>query len=384
MSEQLLRMQNFLLQDPKNINLIQDCFNLSFELGKFDIAQAILDSAINNNIYNSSIQFYQSKIHLAAGQYKLACEVLNELIDSGVENSGIIYNLIWAKFNLGGFDELLSDLAKYDRYLEEYPPITLIKVRALHHLQRTEEALSILRNYLKSHKDDSEANGLAALILVDLSLIEKSREAANIALSIDPNNHEALTSLSTIALNSHEPDKALEYLNKNIELTHKSGRMMLNLGQAQMLQMEFISAETSLKEATVLMSNHIGTWHMLAWIEIVLNKLDDAKKCFDKAMVLDRNFSESHGGLAVVAIYQKDLTLAKSLIRKSIRLDPECVSGRYAESLILELEGEGELAKSKVNSILTSSHSAEGIPIKNLIEKANARIKLDSKNNTIH
>ena len=207
MSEQLQRMQSFLLQDPKNINLIQDCFNLSFELGKFDIAQTILDSATKNNIYNSLIQFYQSKIYLAAGQFKLACEVLNELIDSGVENSGIIYNLIWAKFNLEEFDELLSDLAKYERYLEEYPPITLIKVRALHHLQRIDEALSILQNYLKSHKDDPEANGLASLLFVDLSQIEKSREVANIALSIDPNNHEALTSLSTIALNSQEPDK---------------------------------------------------------------------------------------------------------------------------------------------------------------------------------
>ena len=57
-------------------------------------------------------------------------------------------------------------------------------------------------------------------------------------------------------------------------------------------------------------------------------------ECFARALELDRNFAESHGGLAVVAALSGDAQAARAHAQRALGLDAECVSARYAASLL--------------------------------------------------
>jgi len=384
LSERLNRMLKFLNSDPSNLSLFSECFDLSMRLGDFEKAQDLVDDALKLHPNEHSVYFEQSKIYLALGNYEDAVSALNSIREQGTNNSGIVYNLAWAKLNLAQYEAVIQEIDQASQYINEYPALLLVKVRALHHLQEMQAAIENVNIYLEIDPENAEANGLKAMLLLDSAMFPEAKIYAEKALKHNPYNHEALITFYSLALNEQDPDKAITYLTVQKELTGKSGRLMLNLGQTHMLNMQFEEAEKALKEAGVLMAGHIGTWHALAWAEIILNKIDDAKRCFERAMELDRNFSESHGGLAVIAALQDDLALAEKLAKKAVRLDPQSVSGRYAESLILDKQGKPEAAKSKVTDLISSAKAGDGQSITALIQKANERLSIAPSDETLH
>ncbi len=383
LAARLQRTENFLSQDPANLSLFHDCFEICLQLGDYDKAQQLVDEALQRHVNEPSINFNQSKIYLANGQFVEALVPLHSLQKQGINNPGIIYNIAWAKLNLGQYESLIDDVEEFSEFVPEYPPLLIIKARALHLLQKFQEAVDALNLYIDLDASNAEAFGLKALLLLDLGQYSEAKKIAKKTLELYPYNHEALITLSTIALNEQEPDQALTYLSTKQDLTAQSGRMMLNLGQAHMLNMQFDDAELALNEAASLMSSHIGTWHALAWVEIVLDKIDDAKRCFERAMELDRNFSESHGGLAVIAVFQNDFKLAEKYTKVAIRLDPMSASGRYAESLLLDKGGNAEVAKAQIIELMTSAKGVDGSPITQMIAKASQRLNLTPNKNTI-
>lgn len=63
-------------------------------------------------------------------------------------------------------------------------------------------------------------------------------------------------------------------------------------------------------------------------------ELAEAEQTFRKALALDRNFGESHGGLAVVSALQGKKSEAEEGVQRALRLDPEGLSARYAEMVL--------------------------------------------------
>jgi len=71
-------------------------------------------------------------------------------------------------------------------------------------------------------------------------------------------------------------------------------------------------------------------------------------------MALDRTFSETHGGLAVLHILQGRLDIAEPEVKRALRLDPKCFSGRFAQSLLLSKSDPAQ-AQAIVQGIMSSS-----------------------------
>jgi hypothetical protein len=55
---------------------------------------------------------------------------------------------------------------------------------------------------------------------------------------------------------------------------------------------------------------------------------------FENALALDRNFAESHGGLAVVFALQSQAHKAQEYAEVALKLDRNNISGRYAQALL--------------------------------------------------
>jgi Tfp pilus assembly protein PilF len=101
-----------------------------------------------------------------------------------------------------------------------------------------------------------------------------------------------------------------------------------------MFALDLPRARTEFEKAVANMPEHIGTWHALAWCQILMKDLDGAAANFERALSLDRNFAESHGGRAVVAALQKRTDVAGESASVALRLDPHCLSALYAKAIL--------------------------------------------------
>ena len=341
------RLVGFLKQDLDNSKLFQDCFDLAIQIGELDGAAELLASRPQQFANDPLTLYCESKLALANQDFDKAKEISQSMLDQGINDLAIHYNVSWADFSLANYEDVLKNIEALGEHKQDYPPFLILEARALHHLGRVEEAIFLTRHFVEQNTQSDEALGLLSLLLLDSENYAESTELANAARQLNPSNHESLIALTSIALNDQKADETEAILNTNLELAQKSGRLMLNLGQAQMLNMNFDQAEDSLEQASQLMGNHIGTWHALAWVKIVKGKIADAKMAFQKAYDLDRNFAESHGGLAIVAVHEKRFEDAEKLTKTSLRLDPMCRSGRYAEVLLLEHKGNKNRGRDK-------------------------------------
>ena len=108
------------------------------------------------------------------------------------------------------------------------------------------------------------------------------------------------------------------------------------------------------------MPGHVGSWHLLAWAELVTGEIDEAQRLFAHSLELDRNFSESHGGLASVAALRGDHAVAKREIEIANRLDGSCVSAKFAESVLkraADPEGARELIATTISALTRENTS---------------------------
>jgi len=110
---------------------------------------------------------------------------------------------------------------------------------------------------------------------------------------------------------------------------------------ADLLAGDLPTALAYFDNALATMPGHIGTWHGKAWAQLLSSDLPGAQRSFTSALDLDRNFAESHGGLAVA--------LALQHIERALRLDAFNLSGRHAQAIfgveIRDLESFQVLAK---------------------------------------
>jgi len=72
----------------------------------------------------------------------------------------------------------------------------------------------------------------------------------------------------------------------------------------------------------------------LAWCQIVKNDFVAAEASFNRSMEIDRNFGETHGGLAVVHVMQNRIDIAEPEIKRALRLNPQSFAARFAQSLL--------------------------------------------------
>jgi Tfp pilus assembly protein PilF len=112
------------------------------------------------------------------------------------------------------------------------------------------------------------------------------------------------------------------------------------------------SAKDAIVAAVKYLPEHIGTWHVLGWIELLCGDLGAARAAFEQALTIDCNFGESHGGLAVVAAWQGREQDAVTARRRALQLDPHSISARYAEMVLLQRAGKYREAQAVLASLM--------------------------------
>ena len=353
--DRLIQLRDFHRQDPGNDLIVIDLVDALLSRGLIDEAESTLDNLPAEWLGRPSFLFRSGRCALARGQFARAADALAACLEGGADSVPVRHDLAFALLGAGQLDAAERILASVLPRSPDEPAIALLHARLLQHRQQYEAAAATAGAVVQQHPQHAEAWGLLAMLHLDMAQIAEARDAAGHALALDAAQSDALTALGTLGLWSHDAKSAYQSFAQVLAAQPDAGRALAGAGEALLLDGDVPAAHAFLSRAVDHMSQHIGTWHALAWCDLLLGNPGQAHLHFSRALDLDRNFGESHGGIALVHALNGHADEARNDIRRALRLDPQSRNARYAQSLLWSAEGRDREAAAMVDGILAEA-----------------------------
>lgn len=355
-------LAGFADRDPDNPILLCDLLDELLNAGRVEEAAARIGKAPLALRESPAVRFREARCALLSGNAKAAVTLLQSLMgEMEPAPAGVVHDLAYAQFVSAHAEDALKTLALPHDSEGDIAALALLKARILHRQKQLEAAVEALAN-VQSGARLPEAQGLRALLRLDIGDTARASEDAERALQADPDQHEANIVRGTLALWSQQLQESTAAFQRVLARHPESGRAWLGLGQNVMLLGDVPSARSLLERAATTMPDHIGTWHALAWCQLLEGDLAGAKHSFDKAFALDRTFGETHGGFALVHALRSERKEAEESIKRAMRLDPQGRAARYAQSVLLLDEGRVDEARKLVDGIVARTPGEAAVP----------------------
>jgi Flp pilus assembly protein TadD len=353
--DRLTELRNFFRQDPGNALLALDLVDALLGAGHADEAQDLVNAWPEAWLARPEYLFRVGRCAIARADYAAAVGSLRHMVDGGVDDPAVHHDLAYALLGMGDIDGAETILAPLVPQSIVIPSIGLLHARVLHYRRRYDDAALILEAIVSEREDNAEAWGLLAVIELDREGFDASGFAAGRALSLSPNQPDALAALGTLALGRFDAESSYATFSRLLESQPHNGRALAGAGEALLLRGDSQGARPLLEKASHAMPGHLGTWHALAWSALLEGDVGAARSSFDSALAADRNFGESHGGIALVHALRGEFDDARQGVRVALRLDPSGRNARYAQSLIWRAEGREREATAMVDGILAEA-----------------------------
>lgn len=356
------RLRDYLAADSDNVELACELADLLAAEGAPVAADDVLAGLHPSLQSTAAVGFRRARLALSTGRYADASLQLTSLIQQGVDAPAVAHDLAFAQLCLRQSQRARQTVNEAIATHGGTSALHTLAARIELQEQQYDAALSQLRAALALDPNDAQAHGVHALALFDSSRPEPALQASVSALQLDGEQHEALLVAGTLALGNREWPEAQALFERALVRFPNSGRVLSGLGQCLMLRNELPQARDVLVHAVQAMPEHIGTWHALAWTQLLQGDSDAAYGSYQQAYALDRNFADTHGGLGLVAVLRGQYAEAEGLIERALRLDRNSITGRYARSLLLQKQGDTAGSEALLGELLEAG-GMPGVPV---------------------
>lgn len=332
--EQLLR---FLSHDEGNDILREEIFTLALQEGDMPLAERQLEEVRARGSLSPQWRLQESNLHIARRQYDLADALLTQLENETGPHPAIAQNHGFIAMQQNQPERCMEHLQRWCEVAATTtldPGMQSLWLRCLHHLGRLEEALEWAQMRVQAQHLAQEAAAVASLIALDADQLPLAQAWSTQSLSSGHVSLENLLTGSALALRAQDSGHAAVLAQQALQYAPADGRAWSSLGFAQMLALDLASARQSLEQGVTYMPSHIGTWHGLAWVCLLQKDYVAAHRAFSQALEVDRNFGETHGGLAVVAFMEGHQEQARESLRRAQGLNAQGVTAQYAQALL--------------------------------------------------
>jgi tetratricopeptide (TPR) repeat protein len=338
-SPQLARLLGFLKSDPGNVPLATDAARLAFDEKNLTLAASILDGLEAATALPSGLVNLKGCIALAEGRFEDAAPIFAELLKQSPDDPALRFNLAWAMARLGHFEqvaELLDDAA-----IAASPEAPALKIWALHHLERYDEALQAGEQLAQRYPNNQALMGALATLAMDAERADLSRHYAERAGA----NAEGRAALGLLALGEQDATLSVKLFDEALAKQQDNPRALIGKGLALMSTGDVAAGAKALDRGAEIFRTHLGSWVAAGWAYYVAGDYSSARARFEQAIAIDPNFGESHGGLAVIDIAEGKLEDARRRADIALRLDRKSFGGALAKSLLLDKEGRSDAAQ---------------------------------------
>jgi tetratricopeptide (TPR) repeat protein len=348
-AQRLARLDSYLAQDPGNRSLLQDAIDQALAAGAAPQALAWAERALAGAPQDGSLQHLRALTLLRSGDVQAALQAWQQLAAADSEAAAqpaLRYNLAYALM-------LAQRHAEAEPWLDEattaaLPAAAALRVRLLHAQQRPEEAMAYGRAQLARGSADPQLSAHLSVVAIDLEDFAAAAELAQLGAQLP----EAQTTLGHVALARQDLAAAEAAFTRALSTRSDSARAWLGAGLAALAGQDFALARQRLERSTQLAPGHLGGWIARAWAHIGARDLDGAVQVLQQAESMDRNFAEVQGCLAVTDVLRGDTAAARHRMQAALKLDPQSLAARLAQSMLLEGAGKPAAARALVEQAL--------------------------------
>lgn len=350
-SSRLGRLLTFVDLDPGNLALRLDAIREAFGASDWGVARQLIDEGLVSHPTHAQLLELSGFSHMQALRYEAAEMELRAARESGMKSPDLDFHLALAVFMQRRYAEALDELGLQPTSAAR-PQSAVLRARCFHHLRRPADAITALEAHLADFPEDADAHGLQALLLTEMERGDAARGHIAAALQRNARQTEALLALGSLESDAHELEAARETFGTILAVDPLCGRAWLGRALVNLRDLRLEDARRDVSTAASHLPEHLGTWHVLAWVQLMRGDLAAAEKAFEQAMAVERNFAETHGGLAVIAALQNRGADAHQHIKRALRLDPKALSAQYASMLLLQAEGRHDEARAVLDAVL--------------------------------
>lgn len=371
--EKLPRIEGYLLADPRNLDLLAMAIDLSMAVGDVSRARRHAEAALAHYPDDVFFMARMGTILMAQQDWNGAANYFGFALSKN-RDIALAYNLSYCYTWLGKHREAFDTLVGYGAEGPLPPHAVTLLLRALHHLGELDKALVLIEAEMARCDLDPAFLGAASMVYFDNGNVDESVRLSDLALAQGARPLEALVVSASLALGRADVDSAVKTFNEVLAKYPTEGRSWSGLGLASMLKRDLPEAEQQLTQAVKYMPAHVGTLHALAWCKILLNDLAAAQTIFLQTLEMDRNFGDSHGGLAVVQAFFGEKQAAEASIKRAVGLSRTGLPAKFARMVL-----DGEVSdpvkfRSLVPQLLAGQKGPFGHSLKEVLDDYEKRI----------
>lgn len=329
------RLLTYVEADPKNLQLLSDAADAAAEEGRFEEAVGLVERHAALAPAPARLINILGLAAMQDNRFEDAAGIFQSLSDA-TDDVGARYNLAWAKDRLGAHEAVAALLD--DRVLERFSAARAMKVRALHHLDRLDEALALGEDFTS---DDADLSGALATAALDADRLDRARDWALKGASTS----EGQSTLGMLALAEEREDEAAAHFEQALKVRPDSARSLLGLGLIQLERDEPAKGAALLDQSAQAFGDHLGAWVAAGWAHLVAGDRVQSRARFEKALEIDDTFAEAQGAIALVDLLDGQTEAASRRAETALRLDRNALGGLLVKSLLLEAQGDTAMAE---------------------------------------
>lgn len=346
-------MLRFLEQDPHNQALLTDAATLAFDRGDVALAADLIARAEALGPLSGALQNLKGLLAMAGRRFDDADRIFSSLRENGADDAALRFNSAWSKAMLRDYQGALDQLD--ERAMQTSPQAPALKIRLLHHLGRLDDALALGRQMLERNPRDQGLAGALASAAIDAEQPELAAQYARQA----GDNAEGLAAIGTLALRQQDAAASLESFDRALRISPDNPRALIGKGLSLLAGGDKDGVQ-AIDRGAELFRTHIGSWVAAGWGHFLAGDHGAARARFQRALEIDDNFAESHGGLAVLDAMEGRKDDARRQTEIALRLDRNCFGAALAKSLLLEQQGHPQMARKVVDMALASPIGPNG------------------------
>lgn len=348
------RLLGYLEQDPDNHALLTDAAEAAIAAGHADAALGLLDRAASRSAPGPRERNLAGLAAMHSEQFGDAIATFAAMLDDGIDNPAIRFNLAWSRAVSGDTEGALAMLD--NAVCEALPQAAALDVRLRHAAGQFEEAYQRGKQYLDLYTEDPALNAAMSVLAIDMN--EPDLAAACAAKA--PGNPDALTTLGTLALDGKDASQAKALFDEALARNPKAPRAWVGRGLAELLTGQADKALADIDRGAELFGSHLGSWIAAGWAHFVNGDIAMSRARFEHALALDPTFAETHGSLAVLDILAGDIDAARERATIAARLDRQSYAAALAQAMLSAGSGDAEKSRAIIERALQAPLDGTG------------------------
>lgn len=244
---------------------------------------------------------------------------------SKIENenkSPVLYTISQTFIQTGRFDIASYYLTKAYQYDSKDDSIIMDLAFCLERTKNYKKSQKLYTSYLRKNPFSKLAWYNLGVVYSSLDKPQKSLEAYDFAIAIDPNFSSAMVNKANILINSGHLDESISVLDNILYLEENNATALFQRGFVQLQLQNYKNAYSDLKNSLKIEENNSEAWYNLSKLYLKFNKISRAKKALYNSLFIENLNSKYWAFAAKIFLTEDNYELADKAYMHAISFDP--------------------------------------------------------------